>query len=44
VFILGDEPEVGVLIGIDREGFLLMQTSEGIKRVVAGDVSLRLYT
>ena len=43
VVILGDKPEVGILIGIDEEGFLLLHTPAGEKRIVAGDVSLRLY-
>jgi len=44
VVVLGERPEVGVLLGIDEEGALLLQTSEGIKKVMAGDVSLRLYS
>ena len=43
VVILGGKPEVGILIGIDEEGFLLLHTHAGEKRIVAGDVSLRLY-
>ncbi len=43
VIILGEEPEVGILLGIDDRGFLLLQTSEGTKSIMAGDLSLRLY-
>ncbi len=42
VVVLCEKPEVGVLAGIDDEGFLLLRTAEGNVRVSAGDVSLRL--
>ncbi len=42
VVVLCEKPEVGVLAGIDDEGFLLLRTAEGNVRVPAGDVSLRL--
>ncbi|WP_457600461.1 biotin--[acetyl-CoA-carboxylase] ligase [Hydrogenivirga sp.] len=43
VIVLGDKPEVGILLGIDERGFLLLQTPEGTKPIMAGDLSLRLY-
>ncbi|RLJ71231.1 BirA family biotin operon repressor/biotin-[acetyl-CoA-carboxylase] ligase [Hydrogenivirga caldilitoris] len=43
VVILGEEPVVGILVGIDDNGHLLLQTSEGLKSIAAGDLSLRLY-
>jgi len=42
VVVLCEKPEVGILTGIDDEGFLLLRTAEGDRRVPAGDVSLRL--
>jgi len=27
--------------GVDDEGYLLLETSDGIKRIISGDVSLR---
>ena len=42
VVILGEEEKAGVLLGIDKEGFLLLQTHKGVVRIVAGDLSLRL--
>ncbi len=43
VVILSEKPEVGIMLGIDDRGYLLLQTSEGIKSIAAGDVSLRLW-
>ncbi len=41
VIILSEEPVVGLLEGIDEEGFLILRTSRGLEKVTAGDVSLR---
>jgi len=43
VIVLSERSEVGILKGIDEEGYLLLQTSEGDRRIAAGDVSLRLH-
>ncbi|HIQ31218.1 MAG TPA: biotin--[acetyl-CoA-carboxylase] ligase [Aquifex aeolicus] len=43
VIVSSEKPITGVLEGIDREGFLLLRTSQGMERVIAGDVSLRPY-
>jgi BirA family biotin operon repressor/biotin-[acetyl-CoA-carboxylase] ligase len=43
VIVHSDRPIVGILKGIDREGYLLLQTADGERRITAGDVSLRLY-
>jgi BirA family biotin operon repressor/biotin-[acetyl-CoA-carboxylase] ligase len=43
VQILGEaEPLAGTCVGVDSDGALLLQTSEGLRRVLSGDVSLRL--
>ncbi len=42
VVLLSEESKVGTLRGIDREGFLLLETSEGLEKITAGDISLRL--
>ncbi len=34
----------GVAAGVDEEGALLLRTSQGVKRFVSGDVSLRIAT
>ena len=31
----------GLERGVDDEGYLLLETSDGIKRIISGDVSLR---
>ncbi|MDQ7082468.1 MAG: biotin--[acetyl-CoA-carboxylase] ligase [Aquificota bacterium] len=41
VVILSESPGRHILLGIDEEGFLLLQTAEGVKRITAGEVSLR---
>ena len=41
----GGEKMVGEVLGIDREGFLLLRGGDGeIKRIVSGDVSLRHHS
>ena len=42
VIVLSEEPVVGIMLGIDDRGYLLLQTAEGVKSISAGDVSLRL--
>ncbi len=42
VVLLSERPEVGILLGIDERGFLLLRTSEGVKRITSGEISLRL--
>ena len=41
VVLISEKPEAGILLGIDKEGFLLLQTAEGVKNIPAGEVSLR---
>ena len=43
VVVSSEEPITGTLMGIDEEGFLLLKTSEGYKKITAGDVSLRAF-
>lgn len=43
VIVLSEEPVVGIMLGIDDKGYLLLQTAEGVKSIAAGDVSLRLH-
>lgn len=38
---LPDERLTGVAVGVDADGALLVRTSDGLRRVVAGDVRLR---
>ena len=43
VRILGEAHELtGTCVGVDDDGALLLQTAEGLRRVLSGDVSLRL--
>ena len=42
VVIIDEKPIIGILEGIDERGFLLLKTSEGLRKVVSGDVSLRI--
>ena len=43
VRILGEAHELtGTCVGVDDDGALLLQTPEGLRRVLSGDVSLRL--
>ena len=43
VRILGEAHELtGICVGVDDDGALLLQTAEGLRRVLSGDVSLRL--
>lgn len=42
VRILGEvEPLAGICAGVDADGALLLQTPDGLRRVLSGDVSLR---
>jgi len=43
VQVLGDdaEPLVGVCLGADDDGALLLETAAGVQRILSGDVSLR---
>ena len=42
VRILGEaEPLAGTCVGVDVDGALLLQTPDGLRRVLSGDVSLR---
>ena len=41
VVVISEKPVAGILLGVDEEGWLLLQTSGGVERIVAGDVSLR---
>lgn len=43
VRILGEaEPLAGICVGVDADGALLLQTPDGLRRVLSGDVSLRV--
>jgi BirA family biotin operon repressor/biotin-[acetyl-CoA-carboxylase] ligase len=43
VQILGDaaEPLLGICLGADADGALLLETGDGIQRILSGDLSLR---
>ncbi len=43
VIAISDKPQVGILLGIDVEGFLILKTASGYLKVNTGDISLRLY-
>ena len=39
--IYSNENYIGKAVDIDKDGCLLVETKEGIQRVLAGDVSIR---
>ena len=43
VQVLGDDAEalVGICLGVDDDGVLLLETAAGVQRILSGDVSLR---
>ncbi len=43
VQLLADEatPLLGICLGVDNDGALLLETESGIQRILSGDVSLR---
>ncbi len=39
--LFGAESRQGVVDGLDKDGYLLLQTTHGLERIVAGDVTVR---
>ena len=41
LILAATEPLAGICAGVDADGALLLQTPDGLRRVLSGDVSLR---